>query len=88
MPLENTYAQKFADKSRRLTSLAEDFPIDDAPFRQRLHSLFSQIEKEFEFLFLENCSRKCRSPSKFIFCSRDSISLPCGMNANELFCCF
>lgn len=59
MPLENTYAQKFADKSRRLASLAEDFPVDDAPFRQRLHLLFSQIEKEFEFLFLENCSRKC-----------------------------
>lgn len=58
MPLDNTYAQKFAEKSRRLTSLAEDFPGDDAPFRQRLHLLFSQIEKEFELVFLENLSRK------------------------------
>lgn len=58
MPLENTYAQKIADKTRRLTSLAEDFPVDDAPFRQRLHLLFSQIEKEFELVFLENLSRK------------------------------
>lgn len=60
MPLENTYAQKFAaDKTRRLASLAEDIPVDDAPFRQRLHLLFSQIEKEFELVFLENLSCKC-----------------------------
>lgn len=58
MPLDNTYAQKFAEKSRRLTSLAEDYPGEDAPFRQRLHLLFSQIEKEFELVFLENLSRK------------------------------
>lgn len=56
MPLDNTYAQRFAEKSRRLTSLAEDCPGDDAPFRQRLHLLFSQIEKEFELVFLENLS--------------------------------
>lgn len=58
MPLDNTYAQKFSEKSRRLASLAEDFPTDDAPFRQRLHHLFSQIEKEFEKVFLENLTRK------------------------------
>lgn len=58
MPLDNTYTQKFAEKSRRLTSLAEDYPGDDAPFRQRLHLLFSQIEKEFELVFLENLSCK------------------------------
>lgn len=58
MPLENTYAQKFSEKTRRLASLAEDFPTDDAPFRQRLHLLFSQIEKEFELVFLENLSRE------------------------------
>lgn len=58
MPLDSTYAQKFAEKSRRLTSLAEDFPSDDAPFRQRLHLLFTQIEKEFELVFLENLSCK------------------------------
>lgn len=56
MPLDQTYVQKFAEKSRRLTSLAEDYPVDDAPFRQRLHLLFSQIEKEFELVFLENLS--------------------------------
>lgn len=58
MPLDNTYAQRFSDKTKRLTSLAEDFPADDAPFRQRLHLLFSQIEKEFELVFLENLSCK------------------------------
>lgn len=58
MPLENTYAQKVSEKTRRLANLAEDFPIDDAPFKQRLHILFSQIEKEFESVFLENLSCK------------------------------
>lgn len=39
----------------RLSSLAEDITIpEDAPFRARLHSLFGQIEKEFELLYLEN----------------------------------
>lgn len=56
MPFEN--AQKISEKTRRLANLAEDFPIDDAPFKQRLHLLFSQIEKEFELVFLENLSRK------------------------------
>lgn len=58
MPLESTYAQKVSEKTRRLANLAEDFPIDDAPFKQRLHLLFSQIEKEFESVFLENLSCK------------------------------
>lgn len=41
----------------RLSSLAEDITIpEDAPFRVRLHSLFGQIEKEFEMLYLENLS--------------------------------
>lgn len=56
MPLDNTYAQKLSEKSRRLTNLADDLSTDDAPFRQRLHLLFSQIEKEFELVFLENLS--------------------------------
>lgn len=52
---------KSIDKPRRLTSLAEDiYPTDDAPFRQRLHLLFSQIEKEFELLYIENMS--CKIP--------------------------
>lgn len=58
MPLDNMYAQRFAEKSRRLTSLAEDYPGDDAPFRTRLHLLFTQIEREFELVFLENLSCK------------------------------
>lgn len=65
MPLENTYAQKVSEKSRRLASLAEDFPIEDAPFKQRLHLLFSQIEKEFEVVFLENLS--CELTFSFFF---------------------
>lgn len=76
MPLENTYAQKFADKTRRLTSLAEDLPIDDAPFRQRLHLLFSQIEKEFELVFLENLSCKfyiIGYSYSFLFCIMISL---------------
>ncbi|XP_030369774.1 WD repeat-containing protein 37 [Scaptodrosophila lebanonensis] len=47
-----------ASKTRaaRLTSLTEDMFIipEDAPFRARLHLLFSQIEKEFEQLYVEN----------------------------------
>ncbi|XP_055906700.1 WD repeat-containing protein 37 [Eupeodes corollae] len=42
-------------RGSRLSSLAEDLSIpDDAPFRGRLHMLFSQIEKEFELLYMEN----------------------------------
>lgn len=45
--------------SSRLTSLAESDQIpDDAPFRARLHVLFSQIEREFEHLYIENLNRK------------------------------
>lgn len=52
------------EKARRLTSLAEDiYTGDDAPFRQRLHLLFSQIEKEFELLYMENLSCKCMNIS-------------------------
>lgn len=58
MPLDSTYSQKMSERTRKLTNLAEEFPLDDAPFKQRLHSLFSQIEKEFELVFLENLSRK------------------------------
>lgn len=63
MPMENpssaSKSNKLSDKSRRLASLAEDiYPPDDAPFRQRLHLLFSQIEKEFELLYIENLSCK------------------------------
>lgn len=46
-------------RTSRLSSLIEDIcPVDEAPFRARLHLLFSQIEKEFEILYLENLSRK------------------------------
>lgn len=39
----------------RLSALTDEFFIpDDAPFKQKLHALFSQIEKEFEILYLEN----------------------------------
>ncbi|EDW84537.1 uncharacterized protein Dwil_GK14176 [Drosophila willistoni] len=43
-------------KAARLTSLTEDVYIvpEDAPFRGRLQFLFSQIEKEFEQLYVEN----------------------------------
>ncbi|SPP88007.1 WD repeat-containing protein 37 [Drosophila guanche] len=43
-------------RAARLTSLTEDLANipEDAPFRVRLHYLFSQIEKEFEQLYLEN----------------------------------
>lgn len=63
MPLESTSSfgskpYNKAEKTRRLTSLVEDFAAEDAPFRQRLHLLFSQIEKEFELLYLENLSCK------------------------------
>ncbi|XP_055697148.1 WD repeat-containing protein 37 [Phlebotomus papatasi] len=58
MPFENTSKTGVkAKRSPRLSSLAEDIlPTDDAPFRARLHQLFSQIEKEFEGLYLENLS--------------------------------
>lgn len=63
MPTDNTglssKSSSKSEKARRLTSLAEDiYTGDDAPFRQRLHLLFSQIEKEFELLYLENLSCK------------------------------
>jgi len=61
MPLENSVMSgKSGNKSgpkkaSRLSSLIEDtINVDDAPFRARLHILFSQIEKEFELLYLEN----------------------------------
>ncbi|XP_015037257.1 WD repeat-containing protein 37 isoform X3 [Drosophila pseudoobscura] len=43
-------------RAARLTSLTEDMANipEDAPYRTRLHYLFSQIEKEFEQLYLEN----------------------------------
>lgn len=60
MPLENKSSiMKQSKRNSRLASLAEDFiPTDDAPFRARLHLLFSQIEKEFELLYIENLSCK------------------------------
>lgn len=66
MPLDGVSAasgkpsQKNQKRTTRLSSLAEDFccPVDDAPFRIRLHMLFSQIEKEFEMLYLENLNCK------------------------------
>ncbi|KAL5285252.1 WDR37 family protein [Megaselia abdita] len=44
-------------KSGRLSTLTDEFFIpEDAPFKSRLHTLFGQIEKEFELLYLENLS--------------------------------
>lgn len=80
MPLENTYAHKVSEKTRRLANLAEDFPIDDAPFKQRLHLLFSQIEKEFELVFLENLS--CKLTLYPLFCTE---ILALDINALTLF---
>lgn len=61
MPLDSTASagktsiMKPSKRASRLTSLVEDLiPPDDAPFRARLHVLFSQIEKEFELLYIEN----------------------------------
>ncbi|XP_055371759.1 WD repeat-containing protein 37 [Condylostylus longicornis] len=60
MPLENSVSGKSIVKpskqrSSRLSSLAEDLIADEGPpFRARLHILFSQIEKEFELLYIEN----------------------------------
>lgn len=60
MPLEGNI--KLAKRTAgRLSSLTEDAAVADgavdAPFRVRLHSLFAQIEKEFEALYLENLNR-------------------------------
>lgn len=61
-------------KSLRLTSLAEDIiPPEDAPFRARLHALFSQIEKEFEILYIENLN--CKFPIE-ILSQTISLSFP------------
>ncbi|XP_058058112.1 WD repeat-containing protein 37 [Anopheles bellator] len=51
--------QMNAKRSLKLSSLAEDIVppgvvSDEAPFRARLHHLFSQIEKEFELMYIEN----------------------------------
>lgn len=47
------------NRASRLSSLAEDANApEDAPFRARLHLLFSQIEKEFELMYIENLNRK------------------------------
>lgn len=59
MPLENagvvgkSIMKPSKNRTSRLSSLAEDFG-DAPPFRDRLHILFSQIEKEFEILYIEN----------------------------------
>lgn len=46
-------------QSYRLSNYVDEFcPPEDAPFRSRLHILFSQIEKEFELLYLENLGCK------------------------------
>lgn len=59
MPLDSSSAPGKSAKiskrtTSRLSSLAEDAADLDAPFRAKLHSLFAQIEKEFEVLYLEN----------------------------------
>lgn len=64
MPLEGSAKQRRNVDPLRLSSLLEDGDVAaaataDAPFRMRLHSLFAQIEKEFESLYMENVGRKC-----------------------------
>lgn len=65
MPLDSSSAMaskssKMSKRTSRLSSLIEDSSsvsnVVDA--RARLHLLFSQIEKEFEVLYLENISRE------------------------------
>lgn len=60
MPLDGNIKQA-KRIAGRLSSLTEDAAAADgtvdAPFRVRLHSLFAQIEKEFEALYLENINR-------------------------------
>lgn len=70
MPLDSSSSSKASgsnaanakiskQRTSRLSSLIEDMcPVDEAPFRARLHLLFSQIEKEFELLYLENLNCK------------------------------
>lgn len=45
-------------KRGRLSTLTDEGGFEDAPFKKNLHALFSQIEKEFELLYLENLSCK------------------------------
>lgn len=83
MPFENTSKTGVkAKRSPRLSSLAEDIlPTDDAPFRARLHQLFSQIEKEFEGLYLENLSCECPWDHWFIDEREiDCLALQCRRN--------
>lgn len=77
MPHEGLAAKLAAKRSGgRLNSLLEDAALAggagaagvDAPFRARLHSLFAQIEKEFEQLYAENLGRKCRAHRRW--CAR------------------
>lgn len=58
MPLDS----KNNKRSPRLTSFAEDLMPGEhaAPYRAKLQILFTQIEKEFENLYIENLSRKYR----------------------------
>lgn len=65
MPLD-TKANK---RSPRLTTFAEDLMPGEnaAPYRARLQTLFAQIEKEFENLYIENLSRKYRFFPIFFF---------------------
>lgn len=51
-------------RTDRLSSLAEYACAgDDSHYRVRLQSLFAQIEKEFETLYLENLNCTCDGPA-------------------------
>lgn len=55
--MQNTRAfYKSSKRNTRLSSLTEDIALTDAPYREKLHILFSQIEKEFDALYAENLS--------------------------------
>lgn len=65
MPLDTSSAMsgkssKMSKRTSRLSSLIEDSSSvsNVVDSRARLHLLFSQIEKEFEALYLENVSRE------------------------------
>lgn len=47
---------KSAKRNSRLTSLTEDLSGTDPPYREKLHSLFAQIESTFDALYAENLS--------------------------------
>lgn len=54
MPLDSGHHSS----SARFSGFADDLYYAKDAFRERLHFLFSQIEKEFDTLYMENVSRE------------------------------